>query len=85
MNPIDGYKAVERELQIFDQNLAAQPRWLVLNKTDLLTKQEIKLVSEKITRELSWMGPVYIVSGLTGEGCEHLINQVLFWMFGNRG
>jgi GTP-binding protein len=61
------------ELRKYDEALYRKPRWLVLNKLDLVpVEQQDALVSE-ITRRLRWKGPVFAVSALTRRGLDALI------------
>lgn len=76
--PIASAKAIINELKAYDENLLAKPRWLVLNKMDLLpSEQERKQLRNKIVEALQWEGPVYTVSALTGEGTKQLTYDLM--------
>jgi GTP-binding protein len=66
-------RAIERELKKFDPALLQKPRWLVLNKADMLTDGEAELRAKALKRSLRWKGPVYLVSALERNGLEPLI------------
>ena len=76
--PIDGsdpaavVKAIANELGNFSDELAQKPRWLVINKIDLLDDGDRAAAREKLLADLSWDGPVFEVSAVTGEGTEAL-------------
>ena len=53
------------------------PRWLVINKIDLLAEDERKLARDALLSELAWEGPVFEVSAATGEGTEALGQAVM--------
>jgi GTPase len=71
-DPARDARAIAAELKKFDSALYRKPRWLVLNKMDMLPSGERKAVAEKLTRRLRWRGPSFCVSALTGEGCREL-------------
>lgn len=63
--------AIENELRKYDADLYAKPRWLVLNKFDMITAaQEAR---KTFVTKSKWRGPVYCISALTGEGTQQLI------------
>ena len=66
-------RAIERELKKFDPALLEKPRWLVLNKADMLPDGEAELRAKALKRSLRWKGPVYLVSALERKGLEPLI------------
>ena len=57
-------RAIERELERYSPDLAAKPRWLVLNKLDMV--EDPAAVQDRICQELGWTGPVFGISALTG-------------------
>ena len=65
--PVDGsdvaaqVRAIEQELQKFNPELLERPRWLVLNKADMLAEDERQAVAEKIVAELNWTQPWFLV------------------------
>jgi len=81
--PIDGsdpaqvVKAIANELGNFSEDLAHKPRWLVINKIDLLTADDRAAAREKILASLEWDGPVFEVSAATGEGTEALGRAIM--------
>jgi GTP-binding protein len=76
-NPANDVKAILRELHNFSAELAAKPRWLVINKIDLLANDELKAARDNLLSELAWDGPVFQVSAATGEGVEALGQAVM--------
>ena len=54
---VDQVRAIERELGRHDPELLDKPRWLVLNKADLLPPDEARALAESIVAELGWTGP----------------------------
>ncbi|NCF16006.1 MAG: GTPase ObgE [Gammaproteobacteria bacterium] len=75
--PAREVNAIARELEKFSEDLAEKPRWLVINKTDLLTPPDLEVAREMLLDELEWDGPVFEVSAATGAGTEALGHAVI--------
>src|SRR5216117_382317 len=71
-DPARDARSVAAELRKFDPALYRKPRWLVLNKMDMLPAGERKAAAARIARSLRWRGPSFCISALTGEGCREL-------------
>ena len=76
-DPADVVKAIANELMNFSEDLAEKPRWLVINKIDLLTGDDRVAAREKLLASLEWDGPVFEVSAATGEGTEALGQAII--------
>ena len=70
-------RAIVQELKNFSKELAAKPRWLVLNKRDLLTRAEGEKSARAIVRALRYRGPHFLISGATGEGTRALCEAIM--------
>jgi GTP-binding protein len=77
IEPAGEVRAIAEELAKFSSELAQKPRWLVINKTDLLSEEDRKIAREMLLEELQWEGPVFDVSAATGEGTEELGQAVM--------
>ncbi|GHD38504.1 Obg family GTPase CgtA [Parahalioglobus pacificus] len=75
--PADSALAIVQELALFSPTLAARPRWLVLNKSDLLTPEEFAERREAVLSALEWEGPVYEISAISGEGTQRLCQDMM--------
>lgn len=71
-DPVKGFRAIEQELVRFSKELSEKPRWLVLNKTDLLTDEDVGRVRRDLLGQLGWDGPVFETSAVSGDGTEKL-------------
>ncbi len=71
-DPVKGFRAIEQELVRFSKELSEKPRWLVLNKTDLLTDEDVGRVRRDLLGQLGWDGPVFETSAVSGDGTENL-------------
>ncbi len=76
VDPVQQAKAIIAELKKFDPALHAKPRWLVLNKLDMVPAEERAARVKDIVKRLRHKGPVFEISALTREGCERLVQQV---------
>ena len=76
-DPVKDARTIAAELRRFSPELAARPRWLVLNKIDLLPPEDRERHCRDILRRLRWRGPHFYVSGLTAEGCEALTRRAM--------
>lgn len=77
LNPADEVLAIAKELSNFSEELAEKPRWLVINKIDLLPADELAAAKAKLLSALNWSGPVFEVSAATGEGTEALGQAIM--------
>ena len=76
VDPVAQAKAIVIELKKFDQKLFEKPRWLVLNKLDMVPVEEREARVKDIVKRLRFKGPVFEISALTREGCERLVQAV---------
>jgi GTP-binding protein len=76
IDPVAQAKAIAAELKKYDQTLYEKPRWLVLNKVDMIPAEERQAKVKDFVKRLRWKGPVFEISALTREGCEGLIHAI---------
>jgi GTP-binding protein len=76
-DPVKDARAIVGELRKFSPDLAAKPRWLILNKSDLLPEAEAQKRAKDIVRRLRWKGPHHLISGATGTGTRELAEAVM--------
>ncbi|MEO7068723.1 MAG: Obg family GTPase CgtA [Rhodanobacter sp.] len=69
-------RAIEQELEKFNPELLERPRWLVLNKADLLPEDERMPAAEKIIAELGWTEPWFLISAISRENTMPVCQQV---------
>jgi GTP-binding protein len=75
-DPVRQVRAIVGELEKYDPTLAAKPRWLVLNKIDMIPAGERAGKIKAFTKRVRWKGPVFAISALTREGCDALVRAV---------
>jgi GTP-binding protein len=76
IDPVAQAKAIVGELKKYDAALYDKPRWLVLNKLDMVPMEERAAKVKDFVKRFKWKGPVFEISALTREGCEHLVQAV---------
>ena len=77
VDPVKEARAIVAELRKYSKSLAAKPRWLVLNKSDLLPEAEAEERAAEIVRRLRHRGPKFLISGATGKGTKELCAAVM--------
>lgn len=83
MAPIDGadvvqnVRKIEHELAQFDADLAGRPRWLVLNKADMLPQGEASRCAETLVSALDWHAPVFVISALRRADLQSLCEAAM--------
>ena len=77
VSPVDQVRTIERELERHDPALLEKPRWLVLNKADLMFPEEAQAAAEAIVAELGWTAPWYLVSALGRDGTFPIMKDVM--------
>jgi GTPase len=73
VDPVAQAKAIVAELKKYDEALYHKPRWLVLNKLDMVPMEEREKRVKDFVKRFKWKGPVFQISALTREGCDSLI------------
>ncbi|MEO7129506.1 MAG: Obg family GTPase CgtA [Rhodoferax sp.] len=76
VDPVVQARAIVGELKKYDEALYRKPRWLVLNKLDMVPLDERATRVKEFVRRLRYKGPVFEISALTHEGCVTLVKDV---------
>ena len=77
VTPVDAVQTVEEELAMHSASLASRPRWLALNKLDLLPRSRWGEAVDSLVEALDWKAPAFGISAATGEGTEALAFAVM--------
>ncbi len=77
IDPAESVRTIADELGRFSAELAAKPRWLVLNKIDLLPMEALAERRAQVLSALDWRGEVFEVSAATGAGTIRLAQAVM--------
>jgi GTPase len=81
VDPVKQVRVVAAELKKYDSALFRKPRWIVLNKIDLIDPGEREEFLARIRRRLRTKAPIYAISAATGEGCRDLMWAVQRFLF----
>ena len=76
IDPVAQAKAIVKELKKYDPALHAKPRWLVLNKLDMVPAEAREARVKDFVKRFRHKGPVFEISALTREGCELLVQKI---------
>jgi GTP-binding protein len=79
-SPVDEARKIVNELKNYDESLYQKPRWLVLNKLDLLPDEDQQAHCQAIVDELEWEGPVYQISAINKQGVDQLCYDIMIFM-----
>jgi GTP-binding protein len=75
--PVQAAKKIIHEVEKWSDELAAKPRWLVLNKIDRLPDDEVDQRCQAIVDELKWTGPVFKIAAISGNGTRELMFAIM--------
>lgn len=75
---VQGVHAITEELRKYDEALYNKPRWLILNKLDMVENPAD--TQKRLCEALDWNGPVFPISALTGNGTQELIWALQDWL-----
>lgn len=77
-DPVESVKAIIHELAEYDPELLKKPRWLVLNKMDMLPDTEARNEAIKtMVDALQWTGKVFAISAINGQGTQQLCYSLM--------
>jgi len=81
-DPVRDAHAIVEELQKYDEELYRKPRWLVLNKIDLIPEDEREarvraFVDAYFAGHEGSRPPVFALSAINGAGCPPLVYAVM--------
>jgi len=79
-DPARDARAIVQELRNYDEALYRKPRWLVLNKIDMVPTGERERAVRRFLRNYRSTGKSFIISALTGEGCRELVFAVMKYL-----
>ena len=74
-DPVAEARAIANELKKHDETLYAKPRWLVLNKVDMV--EDAEAAAAEFVKAFDWDGPVFTISAINGNGCKQLTYAIM--------
>ncbi len=82
VNPVDEARAIVNELKKYDELLYQKPRWLILNKIDMVEDVADKV--KAFVKSFGWTAPVYSISAIKGVGCKELTYDIMTFIEENK-
>lgn len=79
-DPVEDANKILGELKRYSEDLYDKERWLVLNKTDLLSAEELEEKQQTVTQALEWSGPVYTMSALSKTGTQGIVYDIMKYL-----
>jgi GTP-binding protein len=76
-DPVREARAIVEELRKYDEELYRKPRWLVLNKLDLIPEEERQARVDAFVKAYQWTGPVYGIAAISGDNCQPLTYAIM--------
>ena len=76
-DPAEAAASITRELERFSPTLSARPRWLVLNKIDLVDSETLAERRQSIIDALDWQGAVYEIAAINGTETDRLAGDLM--------
>jgi GTP-binding protein len=77
VDPVREAHAIVGELKKYDESLYNKPRWLVLNKQDMVPQDERDERRAHFLKSFGWEGRSFGISAISGEGCQALIYAIM--------
>ncbi len=68
---------INEELKKFSNELGTKEQWLVLNKVDLLTPEDLEEKVQTIRKELNWDGEIFTISAVSKQGTMELCKKIM--------
>jgi len=75
VDPAKEAEAIINELKKYSIDLFNKPRWLILNKIDLITN--LDQIQDEIKSKMKWKGKVFCISAINGKGCRELTFEIM--------
>jgi GTP-binding protein len=76
VDPVAQAKAIVKELRKYDESLYQKPRWIVLNKLDMVPAEARDALVKDFVKRMRWKGPVFQVSALAREGLAPMVQAI---------
>lgn len=75
-DPVIICRKITKELKKFDPELLNKPRWIVLNKIDLLSQEQQAALLKDIKKRLKWKDRIFLISALSHQGTRELTDAI---------
>mgnify|MGYP002343963653 FL=1 len=79
-DPLDAIETLIEEIEEFSPTWGERERWLVLNKTDLVSEEYLEELKQRVQNELGWQGRIFCTSGVGKKGVDELCYETFDWL-----
>jgi GTP-binding protein len=76
-DPVREARAIVKELRKYDESLFEKPRWLVINKIDLVPEAECKARVAALVKGYGRGVRHFVISAIDGRGCKELTYAIM--------
>ncbi|MFM9912285.1 MAG: Obg family GTPase CgtA [Methylophilaceae bacterium] len=77
VDPVKEARAIIEELKKYDEGLYNKPRWLILNKFDVVPEDERDQRRVDFLKAFGWDAPCFSISAISGEGCQSVVYAIM--------
>jgi GTP-binding protein len=77
VKPVAEAKAILKELKKYDEALYKKPRWLIVNKIDLVPEDERKARIAALVKGYGKVARHFVISAIDGGGCRELTFAIM--------
>lgn len=80
---LQSIETIATEVAKFTDDLANKPRWLVLNKMDMMVAEDVQRLRQMVADQYPEVEKLYVISAITGEGVQVLLWDAYHHLFGD--
>jgi len=80
VDPVISAEKIRHELEKYNPAMLDEPRWLILNKTDLMPKDEANAICDDIVARMNWKGPCFRVSAVNKSGTQAMVFAIMQYL-----
>lgn len=79
-DPVREAKAIVKELKKYDEALYRKPRWLIINKIDLVPEEERQGRIKALLKGYGKVDRHFAISAISGDGCRELTFAIMDYL-----
>lgn len=77
---VENYNIINQELVKYNPTLLEKEQWLIFNKSDLLSSEQIKTLVQDFLEQIAWNGKYFVISGVNKQGIKTLIDATMAYL-----
>ncbi len=79
-DPAEDVLTITAELEKFSPELVTREKWLICNKIDLLSAEQLQVRCQRMIKQLKWTGPVFMISAAERIGTQKLVQEIMDYL-----